>query len=106
MFLPFILLLLSTADASSNQEARDLFDRTYARDNTFCKLEQKTVEFQLRGNSRYTEPAEKATGQSAFYKNLKGQYVPLKLGSFQPAACMKAAWFEKRCFQGNFSYTS
>lgn len=54
---------------SANTFAQDyIFEKTYPRDNTFCQINGKTVEFMIRGESKFSEPKEKGYGEHAFYR--------------------------------------
>ena len=65
MHLFFIFLSLGVL-ASTN--SKDAFDKSYPRDNTFCALEGKRIEFLIRGGNKFTEPKEKGYGELIFYR--------------------------------------
>jgi hypothetical protein len=76
----YLILLHLIMHAQAETDARTSVDKTYARDNTFCKMNGKQVEFQLRGVNRYTDPGEERSGELAFYKIGTGPFLPLMLG--------------------------
>jgi hypothetical protein len=76
--LPIIFLSLAI---SAGAEVRNLYEKTYPRDNTFCLLSGRKVEVQLRGVNKLIDPGEEKIGQVAFFKNKARQYFPLELGN-------------------------
>jgi hypothetical protein len=69
-----LLTLLSTAFAQSptpKPSARNLAEKTYTRDNTFCHMGKKRIEIQIRSFNKFTEPKEKGYGENFFYVPLK-----------------------------------
>lgn len=58
-------ILFSFLALASNS---DLFDKSFPRDNAFCKLGEKTVEFMIRGASKTTDLRDKGFGEFAFYQ--------------------------------------
>lgn len=55
-------LLISAALAESI-DLRNLKEKTYTRDNTYCKFGPKRVEFQIRSESKFSDRREKAYGE-------------------------------------------
>lgn len=70
----FLLLLISPIFAQSI-DVRSLREKTVTRDNTFCRLGKERIEFQIRSDSRHTEPHEKKYGEYVFYYNKKRPYL-------------------------------
>lgn len=61
----FILLLGLLSAATMAEEF--IVEKTFPRGNTFCSVQKKRVEFELRGSSRYTDARERGFGEYAFY---------------------------------------
>ena len=75
----FSLILLSPlAYAESSRDIKLLTEKTYPRDNTFCRLKNKLIEIEIRGDSRETEKQDAGYGQYAFQID-DGQLSPLPL---------------------------
>lgn len=62
----FFFLSFSAMAASDSTNA---FEKSYPRDNTYCALTGKRIEFIIRGGSKYTEPKERGFGELLFYRN-------------------------------------
>lgn len=58
------MMVSAFAQASDNDEL--LVEKTFSRDNTFCKLNKKIIEINIRGEGRYTEMKENGFGQYVF----------------------------------------
>src|SRR5690606_10323692 len=96
-------VLISSVYAADRFEVQNLIARTFTHDNTFCNLNGRRVEFELRGLNKFTEPKEKFYGEFAFFKpkNLLKQ-LPLNKDSlhtyrFFPGAnslCSKSLGFK------------
>jgi hypothetical protein len=65
MHLIFLLLSLGVFAATDSKNA---FDKSYPRDNTFCSINGKRIEFLIRGGSKFTEPRERGYGELIFYR--------------------------------------
>ena len=69
MFI-FLLSLVSFAFAGFDRfEIKNLIQSTYTHDNTFCMLNGKRVEFELRGSNKFTDPKDRFHGEHLFYRN-------------------------------------
>lgn len=68
--MTFILLFLSLS-AFASSDSTDAFDKSYARDNTFCSYKNHRMEFLIRGGSKFTEPKERGYGELLFYRTDK-----------------------------------
>lgn len=55
--------------AFAASDSTNAFEKSYPRDNTFCALNQKRVEFIIHGGNKYTEPKERGYGEFLFYRN-------------------------------------
>jgi hypothetical protein len=64
-----ILLIMAQSFAAFN--SKDLFEKSFPRDNTFCRLGKERVEFSVRGFSKYTEPRDKGYGELLFMEYQK-----------------------------------
>lgn len=61
-------------------DVRSLNEKTYVRDNTYCHMGKRTLEIEIRGDSRHTESVEKAYGEYLFsYKRKKPKLLPLNV---------------------------
>lgn len=66
----FALLLLSTSafatlDASTSL---DLFEKSWARANSFCTHKNRRIELLVRGGGKFTETKERGYGEYIFYR--------------------------------------
>lgn len=70
------LLLMAAATAS---DSRDIVEKTFTRDNTFCKFGENKVQFQIRSYNKFTEMKEKAYGEFVFFypEEEKAELLPL-----------------------------
>ena len=64
----FIFSLLLSFGALASTTSKDAFDKSYPRDNTFCSLDGKRIEFLIRGGNKFTEPKEKGYGEIIFFR--------------------------------------
>lgn len=89
-------LILSLAALADD---RDLMDKTFARDNTFCQVGSKRVEITIRGDHSHTDPQERAWGEHVFMKPDDQKSVLLPVNKFSglyrlfpgnPSSCTKA----------------
>lgn len=62
----FVLLISQLALASMN--TADLYESTWPRDNTFCQIGNKKIEFSIRGHAKYTEPKDRGYGELIFFE--------------------------------------
>lgn len=62
----FYFLSFSALAAS---DSTNVYEKAYPRDNTYCTVNSKRVEFIIRGSNKYTEPKERGYGEFLFYKN-------------------------------------
>lgn len=60
------LILLFAAQSFAAFNSMDLWEKSFPRDNTFCRLGKERVEFSVRGYSKYTEPRDKGYGELLF----------------------------------------
>lgn len=63
------LLALLSVSAFAASDSTNAFEKSYPRDNTFCSLNKKRIEFIIRGGNKFTEPKERGFGEFLFYKN-------------------------------------
>ena len=61
-----LLVLIGSFFAHSN-EMRNLAEKTYTRDNTFCQIGTQRIQIQIRSLNTKTELDEKKYGEYAFY---------------------------------------
>lgn len=64
-------------------KSKNAFEKSYPRDNTFCSYEGKRVEFQIRGESKYTDTREKGYGEFIFYRVDKKDPKLMALNDFR-----------------------
>lgn len=62
-----IFFILPLAFGAFNSQ--DLFEKSFPRDNTFCRLGKARVEFSVRGYSKYTEPRDRGYGELLFMEH-------------------------------------
>lgn len=60
------LFIVSTSFALTKRQAQTLAEKSYSRDNTFCRFKDKTIEIEIRGEGRYTEKQDTLYGQYVF----------------------------------------
>jgi hypothetical protein len=65
----FLLLFVSTmAYANQDTSSQDLFEKTFARANSYCTFKDKRLELLIRGGSKFTETKELGYGEYTFFK--------------------------------------
>jgi len=75
--MPIFFLLMSLAFANGD-EVRNLIEKTFTRNNTYCKIGNERIEIQVRGVNSKTEPGEKKYGEHIFYyQNELPKILPL-----------------------------
>lgn len=75
----FLLLLISQVYGES-VDVRSLKEKTYTRDNSYCRMGKERVEIQIRSDAHHTEPNEKNYGEYIlFYKKTRPSLLPLNL---------------------------
>ncbi len=67
--LSFLILISSVAFADTPKNIKLLVEKTYPRDNTFCRFKNKLIEIEIRGDSRETEKRDAGYGQYVFQKD-------------------------------------
>ena len=67
--LIFLIFLSLQGHAESSRDTALLIEKTYPRDNTFCRFKNKLIEIEIRGDSRETETRDAGYGQYAFQKD-------------------------------------
>ena len=77
----FLLLLASLGFAEI--DVRNLKDKTFTRDNTFCTIGKKRLQIQIRGVSSHTEVGEGKYGDWIFFYPEENQPQVLPLNSNQ-----------------------
>ena len=84
MYLLFLILSFAHADP---QDLRNLFEKTYTRDNTFCELGKNRSQIQIRSIESKTELDQQKYGEYIFYSTeLSPKLMPLNqdnLGSYR-----------------------
>ena len=77
-FLFFSVLAMAEGDP------RNLAEKTFPRDNTFCSLKDKRIEVQIKGHTKVSEPKEKVFGDYFFYleEDHPPQILPLNKDRF------------------------
>lgn len=73
-----LLLLISSAFAQTT-DVRSLVEKTYTRDNTYCRMSNERIEIQIRSDDKLTESNEKNYGEYILYYNKKKQPFVLPL---------------------------
>jgi hypothetical protein len=61
-------LLFWVSLALARTESFNSFEKTYARDNTYCVIRGDRLEVMIRGESKFTEPDEAGYGEFLFYR--------------------------------------
>lgn len=64
LLLALLLPLLASADGP---DLRSLKEKTFTRDNSYCRIGDKRVEIQIRSNVEFTESRERNYGEYLFY---------------------------------------
>jgi hypothetical protein len=84
MYLLFFILSFAYADP---QDLRNLFEKTYTRDNTFCELGKEKTQIQIRSIESKTELDQQKYGEYIFYSSeLSHKLMPLNqdnLGNYR-----------------------
>jgi hypothetical protein len=62
-----IFFLFMSLAFANDDEVRNLLERTFTRNNTYCKIGKERIEIQVRGVNSKTEPGEKKYGEHIFY---------------------------------------
>lgn len=65
--MPILLLLLTTFAFGESFEIRALREKTFTRDNTYCQMDKKRVEIQIRSDSSNTENKKDRYGEYIFF---------------------------------------
>lgn len=66
----YILLLLLTSQVFAQSiDVRSLREKTFTRDNSFCRMGKERIEIQIRSDAHHTEPNEKSYGEYVFFYN-------------------------------------
>lgn len=84
-----LALIFSLAAFASD---KDIFEKTYPRDNSFCQIGDKRIEIMVRGFQSHTEPKERMWGEHVFTRIGAGK--PKKLSVTTESGLY-------RLFQGN-----
>lgn len=72
------LLLLISSAFSQTTDVRSLVEKTYTRDNTYCRMSKERVEIQIRSDDELTESNETNYGEYIlYYKNKQPVVLPL-----------------------------
>lgn len=96
MALRILLLLLSTSVMAAD---KDLLEKTYRRDNSFCNVGGKRLEILVRGDTSHTEPKERMWGEHVLARETSGRIFKLpvnqrsglyRLFSGNPSSCTKS----------------
>lgn len=66
-----LLLLLSSQLFAQSIDVRSLREKTFTRDNSFCRMGKERIEFQIRSDAHHTEQIEKSYGEYIFFYNKK-----------------------------------
>lgn len=77
MILFFVHLAFGASDSTN------AFEKTYARDNTFCNYKNMRVEFLIRGSNKFTEPKEAGYGEFIFFRKPGKKPKLLELNEFR-----------------------
>lgn len=78
ILLIFTLFFFSLTASALDFGSRVLLDKTYVRDNSYCRLENKRFEIEVRSFERYTSYDEAEYGEHAFIiQNDKYRLLPL-----------------------------
>lgn len=74
-----IYFIFSLSAWASSTEVKDLFEKTFPRDNTFCQNSKQRIEIIIRGETKYNDPIEKGFGEFFFVKDLSEKLFLLEL---------------------------
>ena len=97
-----LLLIISSLFVQAT-EMRNLSEKTYTRDNTYCKIGSQRIQIQIRSLSLKTEQDEKKYGEYVFYyPNITAELLPINqdhLSNFQlfhgkSSLCSKSLGFK------------
>lgn len=69
-----LALIFSLASFATDQ---DILEKTYPRDNSFCVIGEKRIEFMVRGFQSHTDPKERMWGENVFFRI--GESRPIKI---------------------------
>lgn len=73
-----LISLYSVFAQASDFETRALMEKTYAHDNSYCRVGQNVVEFEIRSFEKYTQPDDADYGEHIFaLHNKKRMLLPL-----------------------------
>lgn len=64
--VPLLILLLSGAVMAEDFQMRTLIDKTFVHDNSYCRLNNKTIEIEVRSFDKYTEAGDAEYGEHIF----------------------------------------
>lgn len=64
----YLFLLFTTFFSWGSDQSRNLYEKSFPRDNTFCTFKNKRVKFQIRSQAKYTEPTDLAYGEYVYYQ--------------------------------------
>lgn len=67
--MKFLLFLLSFSAMAATSEVRNLYDKTFARDNAFCRNTKQRIEILIRGDAKNIEPKDFGFGEYLFYRD-------------------------------------
>lgn len=85
--MPILFIIFLTSAFADTFELRGLREKTYTRDNSYCKMGSKRIEIQIRSESKMTERGDKKYGDYIFYyPKVLGKLAPLghdKLNSYR-----------------------
>ena len=78
-----LLLILGSTLTFAASEATNLFEKSFARDNTFCHNKTGRIEISIRGGSRFIEPVERGFGEYLFTRTDRKKITALELNSLR-----------------------
>lgn len=85
--IPLLVLMLASSVMAGDFQTRALIDKTYVRDNSYCRLNNKTIELEVRSFDKYTEVGDSEYGEHIFaLQSGKPILLPLNhdnLGSYR-----------------------
>lgn len=64
--LTSIVFLVSNQSLAEDFQTRILIDKTFVHDNSYCRLNNKSVEIEIRSFDKYTEPGDSEYGEHVF----------------------------------------
>lgn len=79
--IPFFILVLLTGVQAATTNATNLFEKTFARDNTFCHNKTARIEILIRGETKYSEIHERGFGEFLFVNHPKKKILSLELNN-------------------------